>query len=94
MKSMSLLARGIMVMLSAFLLLASIASASAHAQPPARGADGWSMPRVGASPTNGVHLPGGPHPAVPRGDLRGDIVDHARQRTAPPRAESPERQRH
>lgn len=94
MKSMSLLAPGIMVSLSALALIASIATTAARAQPPRPGAQGWSMPRVGATPPNGGRLPGGPNLAVPRGDLRGDIVDHARQRTAPPRPEPPERKRH
>jgi hypothetical protein len=94
MKSMSLLAPGIMVSLSAVALIASITTSSARAQPPRPGAQGWSMPRVGAQPANGGRMPGGPNPAVPRGDLRGDIVDHARQRAAPPRPEPPERRHH
>jgi hypothetical protein len=94
MKSMSLLAPGIMVSLSALILTASIASTAVRAQPPRADAQGWSMPRVGASPPSVGRLPGGPNPAVPRGDLRGDIVDHARQRAAPPRPEPPERQHH
>jgi len=94
MKSMTLLAPGIMVSLSALVLFASIAPAGTDAQPQRPGAAGWSMPRVGASPSDGAPLPGGPNPAVPRGDLRGDIVDHARQRTAPPRPEPPEQRRH
>ena len=94
MKSMSVLAPGIMVSLSALVLIASIATAPAHAQPPHPGAQGWSMPRVGAMPPGGARLPGGPNPAVPRGDLRGDIVDHARQRAAPARPEPPDRRRH
>lgn len=94
MKSMTLLAPGIMVSLSALVLFASIAPAGTDAQPPQPGAAGWSMPRVGTAQPDSAHLPGGPNPAVPRGDLRSDIVDHARQRPAPPHPEPPDKRRH
>jgi hypothetical protein len=86
MKSMTLLIRGIMVSLCA---LASLTPHHVAAQPPQGGAQNWQAPRSSAWPPAGAHLSGAPNPAVPRGDLRGDIADNARQRSAPPRQEPP-----
>lgn len=101
MQSMSLLVRGSMVSLSALalpalVLIAALAPAGAAAQPPRPGGDGWSMnmPRAGAWPPPGARQQNAPGPAaVPRGDLRGDIADNARQRATPGRQEPPQTQR-
>ena len=82
MKSMNLHIRGIMVSLSALALFAptaSFVSFSAEAQPPHESAPTWSMSRTGANALPPA-APGSnaANPPVPRGDLRGDIADHAR----------------
>ncbi|WP_233863586.1 hypothetical protein [Paraburkholderia adhaesiva] len=93
MKSMPLLTPGIMVSLCALALIASVASSGVCAQSQRAGSQGWSMPRVATSPPNGPPLQGGQNQAVPRGDLRGDIADHARQRASPSRPAPPEQRR-
>lgn len=92
MKPMTLLIRGSMVSLCALAFIAAFAPDGASAQPSRPLAESRSAPHTGAWPPTGVHLPGGPNPAVPRGDLRADITDNARQRPsqrqdppAPPR---------
>ncbi|TAM04608.1 MAG: hypothetical protein EPN70_11080 [Paraburkholderia sp.] len=93
MKPMTLLARGIMVSLPTLALLASLAPSGALAQPPRAGAAGWPMPRVANQQPNEAHLPHGVNAAVPRGNLRGDIVDNARQRAATQSRPEPPAQR-
>ncbi|MEM5329868.1 hypothetical protein VSR34_25190 [Paraburkholderia sp. JHI2823] len=90
MKSMKLHIRRVMVSLSALGLLApaaSFVSLSAAAQQSHEPTPAWSMSRTGtralppAAPDSHAA-----NPAVPRGDLRGDIASNAR-RSAPPRQE-------
>jgi hypothetical protein len=92
MPSIKLLIRGSMVSLSTLALFAALASADARADSRTQHvfAPGPPAPRSGGWPPTGAHLPGNPTPgpAVPRGDLRSDIADNARQRT-PPRPEPP-----
>ncbi|POR46075.1 hypothetical protein B0G62_12757 [Paraburkholderia eburnea] len=103
MKSMTLRNRGIMVSLSALALLASLAlpvqvaswlSDDASAQPPQPGAAHWPIARTGAHawPPTGNRAADNAAAPVPRGDLRGDIVNNAR-RSPPTRPEAP-RARH
>jgi hypothetical protein len=107
MNSMTLRNRGIMVSLSALALLASLLVAfalpvqiaswlsdDASAQPPQSGAAHWPIARTGAHawPSTGNRAADNAGQPVPRGDLRGDIVDNAR-RSPPPRPEAP-RSRH
>jgi hypothetical protein len=89
MQSISLLIRGSMVSLSTLALIAALASTHVLAEPQHMFASGPPTPRSGSWPPTGAHLPGGqaPAPAVPRGDLRSDIADNARQRTPPSRPE-------
>jgi hypothetical protein len=90
MKSMTLLIRGSMGSLTTFGLIAALFCGSAAAQPPQQhNADAWNLPRAGARAPERPPQPGGANPAVPRGDLRADITDNARQRTAPPREAMP-----
>jgi len=90
---MTLLARGIMVSLSAVAVFASIASSDAHAQPPHAGGAGWPTSHVsgalfgGGAPRNGGNL------TVPRGDLRSAIIDNARQHAAAAPQAPPNRRR-
>jgi hypothetical protein len=95
MQSIKLLIRGSMVSLSTFALIAALASADALAQPQRAVAPSPPVPRSGGWPPTGTHLPGDSAraPAVPRGDLRSDIADNARQHTAPLRPEPPATQR-
>ena len=88
MKSMTLLIRGSMVSLCALALIAAYAPNGASAQPSRPRAESGSTPHTEAWPPTGLHLPGGRNAAVPRGDLRADITDNARQRP-PPRQEPP-----
>ncbi|WP_321953222.1 hypothetical protein [Paraburkholderia bannensis] len=103
MKSMTLHNRGIMVSLSALALLASLTlpakvaswlSDDASAQPPQSGSAHWPIARTGAHawPPTGNRAADNAAQPVPRGDLRGDIVDNAR-RSPPPHTEPP-RTRH
>jgi hypothetical protein len=91
---MTLLARGIMVSLFVAAIHASTAPSIAFAQRPHSHGGGWGAPRSGAP-----RIPGGPprndsNVTVPRGDLRGAIIDNARQRSAPAaRQEPPDRRR-
>jgi hypothetical protein len=89
MKSMTLLIRGSMGSLTALGLIAALFCGVAAAQPPQHNADAWNLPRAGTRPPERAPQPGGPRPAVPRGDLRADITDNARQRTPPPREAMP-----
>jgi hypothetical protein len=89
MKSMTLLVRGSMGSLTALALITALSCGVAAAQPPQRNADGWNLPRAGARPPDGAPQSGRANPPVPRGDLRADITDNARQRAVPPRAEMP-----
>ncbi len=75
-------------------LAAALVPANAAAQPQRPDGGGWNAPRAGGWPPTGAHLRGGPSPAVPRGDLRADIADNARQRPPPPRPEPPAPPRH
>ncbi|WP_322049039.1 hypothetical protein [Paraburkholderia sp. J67] len=103
MKSMTLRNRGIMVSLSALALLASFTlpvqvaswlSIDASAQPPQSGAPHWPIARTGARawPPTSERMANNEAPPVPRGDLRGDIVDNARR--SPASRPEPPRTRH
>lgn len=97
MQSVRPLIRGSMALLSSLalscaavaVLAAALVPASAEAQPQHPEGGSWNVPREGGWPPAGSHLQGGPSPAVPRGDLRADITDNARQRTPPLRPEPP-----
>ncbi|WP_156954488.1 hypothetical protein [Paraburkholderia acidipaludis] len=89
MKSMTLLILGSMGSLTALALIAALSCGVAAAQPPQHNAGAWNLPRAGARPPERAPQPGGANPAVPRGDLRADITDNARQRAMPPREEMP-----
>ncbi|MCG5074043.1 hypothetical protein [Paraburkholderia tagetis] len=94
MKSMTLLNRGFMVSLSALVLLAplslsaplaSLLTPDATAQPPRAGTPHLSMARTGAHSwglADNRRADDAAQP-VPRGNLRGDIVDNARRSGAP-----------
>lgn len=103
MKSMTLRNPGIMVSLSALALLASLTlpgqvaswlSDDASAQPPQSGEAHWPIARTGAHawPATGNRTADNTGQPVPRGDLRGDIVDNARR--SPPARPEPPRSRH
>ncbi|HEV3429790.1 MAG TPA: hypothetical protein VG320_18090 [Paraburkholderia sp.] len=102
MKSMTLHNRGIMVSLSALALLASLTlpvqlatwlSDDASAQPPKSSAPHWPIARTGAHAwPPAANRADNAAPPVPRGDLRGDIVDNARR--SPPQRPEPPRSRH
>ncbi|MFP6558674.1 hypothetical protein WJ542_10190 [Paraburkholderia sp. B3] len=89
MKSMTLLVRGSMGSLTALALIAALSCGVTAAQPPQHNADGGNLPHAGARPPDRAPRPGGANPAVPRGDLRADITDNARQRAMPPREAMP-----
>ncbi len=89
MNSMTLLVRGSMGSLIALALITALCCGVANAQPPQRNNDGWNLPRAGARPPERTPQPGKANPPVPRGDLRADITDNARQRTMPAREEMP-----
>ncbi|MDR3097453.1 MAG: hypothetical protein LBV73_10295 [Paraburkholderia sp.] len=100
MKSMTLHNRGFMVSLSALALvallslsvpLASLLTPDATAQPPRAGTPHLSMARTGAHAWGLAenHRADGAGQPVPRGNLRGDIVDNAR-RSAAPRQDRPD----
>ena len=94
MRTMTLLARGIMVSLFVAAIHASTAPSTASAQPPRSHAGGWGVPRAGAAPFAGRPPRNDSNRTVPRGDLRGAIIDNARQRSAPAaRQEPPNRRR-
>ncbi|MBB3259542.1 hypothetical protein F4827_004417 [Paraburkholderia bannensis] len=105
MNPMTLRNRGIMVSLSALALLASLTlpgqlaswlSDDASAQPPQSAAAHWPIARTGAHawPPTGNRAADNAAQPVPRGDLRGDIVDNARRSPPPNPQAQPPRSRH
>lgn len=87
MKPMILLARGVMVSLSALAVVASVILTHAHGESPRPNAAGWSLRAPGGKPAGDAQ--NGAEEPVPRGNLRGDIANNARQREAPQRPPPP-----
>lgn len=85
MKSMRLLVCGVMV---------SLTTAAAFGQsPPPRPHWQNADPARSLWPPAPARAPGATSPALPRGDLRGDITSNARTRAAPPRQDGGPRRR-